>query len=631
MYVEYRFHLDHTAKQELRRRVPQFGYGLFGQVVYLDHYSRNINGVKEQWSDTVIRVIEGVFSIRKDFYIKNRISWCEDKMQRLAIEMAFDLFALKWSPSGRGLWAMGTDLMYFRGAMFLYNCALTKLEGTEDFCWLMDSLMCGAGVSAVLGDIKLNVGTGEKYYNIPDTREGWVHSVRLLLQHYLDRGPLPIFDYFMIRGKGEPLKMFGGTSSGAGPLIDLHDNIHYVADTNVAFAADLCNLIGCCVVAGNVRRSAEMLLSPPCEDFRNLKNTHINPYREPWGWMSNNTEILKEPEDFENIKLSSDGEPVGYLNQRNLQYGRLKMGEVTHVDEAIGVNPCGEIPLEHREVCNVAETLPTRCTDFNDWYRQIRNATFYTTTVALLPTHQPMTNAIIRKNRRIGVGIVDYIGWVARYGVAKIIKVMRTGYGVARQVNQFYAADAGVPESVRVTTIKPGGTMPKLAGCNPGISYPLSEYIIRRKRVSVGSEMADALIRAGIPYETDEYSDNTLCFEFPVYTGCRFKEPSLWQQALNLVTMQREWADNAVSNTLWYNGDEDLTNVAASIMPMIKSVSFIQRDGNKYAQMPEEAISFDEYCERTAALKPFDLSVSEDGVGESYCTGETCEILGDRG
>jgi ribonucleoside-triphosphate reductase (thioredoxin) len=641
MYVEHFFHLDHATKLELQSWPTSFGYGFFGELIYYDHYSRVINGKKERWADTVIRVIEGIFSIRKDYYIKNRIAWDETAMQHRAIVMAKDLHSLKWSPSGRGLWAMGTELMYTRGAMALYNCALSCTDNIiEDLCWTMDSLMFGAGVTVRMTQKPvLNNGSQESNtYKIPDTREGWVHSVRLQLQHYLAGGRSYSFDYSSIRAKGLPLKIFGGTASGAGPLIELHANIDYVfylwmagAISSELLLADLVNLIGCCVVTGNIRRSAEMIINGVNSAIRDYKNYNVNTYREPWGYMSNNSYSLESPRDFEVVDRRLDsGEHPGYVNGVNLQYGRLRHGDNCRIDNAVGVNPCGEIPLEDKEVCNVAETFPTRCEGIQEWLRQVNNATFYTSTVALLPTHQPVTNATIRKNRRIGVSIVDYVGWGCRHGNAKIIRAMRDGYNVARITNTQLANEAGVPESLRVTTVKPGGTIPKLAGCNPGISYANGRYIIRRKRVAKDSAIADILKRAGIPWEDDVVSAGTLVFEFPMDTKHTFTKPSLWQQAANLVTVQREWADNAVSNTLWYEPEERevVPTVAANIMPVVKSVSFMERDIMAYKQMPEEEISMMEYSRRLGELSHIDLhaAVKEDGSGEQYCTGETCSV-----
>ena len=95
-------------------------------------------------------------------------------------------------------------------------------------------------------------------YTIPDTREGWVESVRLLIESYF-YGVSPItFNYDLIRAAGEPIKGFGGVSSGADPLREVHEGIHQVLQKNidqpitVTTIVDIMNLIGKCVVAGNV-------------------------------------------------------------------------------------------------------------------------------------------------------------------------------------------------------------------------------------------------------------------------------------------------------------------------------------------------------------------------------------------
>ena len=124
-------------------------------------------------------------------------------------------------------------------------------------------------------------------YTIPDTREGWVESVRWLLNSYLIRGRRPIqFDYRLIRPAGTPIKTFGGTAAGAEPLKRLHHQIHRVLRGEVGkllgmvAIADIGNLIGVCVVSGNVRRSAEIFLGDlKDEAFLNLKNPKVFPER----------------------------------------------------------------------------------------------------------------------------------------------------------------------------------------------------------------------------------------------------------------------------------------------------------------------------------------------------------------
>ncbi len=224
---------------------------------------------------------------------------------------------------------------------------------------------------------------------------------------------------------------------------------------------------------------------------------------------------------------------------------------------------CGEIPLEAgfdnqgnrvREVCNISETFPTVCENVNEWYNACKYATFYCSTVSLLPTHQVSTNRVVARNRRIGIGLVGVNEWIENKNLSKVIKYLRKGYQIIRKENKSLANEAGVPESIRVTTVKPSGTVAKLVGKTPGIAYPNFEYMIRRVRVQRNHSIANILRQAGVPYEADYFSKNTDVFEFPLECGAisPVEEISLYQQAMNLVLLQREWADNSVSNTLMF-------------------------------------------------------------------------------
>ena len=90
----------------------------------------------------------------------------------------------------------------------------------------------------------------------------------MLLESYLKEPNLPrvIFDYSKIRSEGLPLKTFGGTSSGPGPLIRMHEEFRKMFDSRVGKTisgrdiVDIMNLIGKCVIAGNIRRVAEIAL-----------------------------------------------------------------------------------------------------------------------------------------------------------------------------------------------------------------------------------------------------------------------------------------------------------------------------------------------------------------------------------
>jgi intein/homing endonuclease len=214
---------------------------------------------------------------------------------------------------------------------------------------------------------------------------------------------------------------------------------------------------------------------------------------------------------------------------------------------------CGEQLQENKETCIIGETFPTVCNDLEKWLKACEYTTLYNSTVTLLPTHQPATNKVVARNRRIGVGLVDFTGWVNDIGMTKVIKSLRKGYKHIRKINREVNAEAGVPESIRVTTVKPGGTVPKLAGRTSGSMYPNFHFMLRRMRIARNSPIHQLLTDANVPYENDLVSANTDVFEFPVKMNINVPQSediSVWQQAMNLVILQREWSDNSVSNTL---------------------------------------------------------------------------------
>jgi len=650
-YVVHRFDLGKASVDRVRAASWSFGFGAFSEVVYHDNYSRRkAGGGIESWPDTILRVVNGVFSIRRDWHIKSRLRWDEKMWQEKAEEMALAFLQLRCGPPGRGYFAMGTDFVYERGAFALLNCCATKLHAAtldRDLGWAADALMCGGGVGFECvpdPSLKLSAPEGStRLYVVPDTREGWVESIEILVRSYMGHeGPVD-FDYSELRKAGEPIKTFGGTSAGPEPLRKLHERLRMTFErfcrgeiSVTRLKADLANQIGCCVVSGNVRRSAEILLgSAKDPEFLDLKDYSKYPEREEWGWMSNNSPRLAETEDFELIpsiaeRIQVRGEP-GFLNLRASQrFGRF--GRESH-DPADLWNPCAEIPLCDKEVCNLSEVYPSRCSGRAEIIRSAELACLYSSTVALLPTHRPETNAIVAKHRRIGVGMSGIADWTSKTSTAEATRTLRLSYLAVVEKNKKLARDAGVPASIRTTTMKPSGSVSLLAGVSPGGHYALGEFYIRRKRVSMNSPLRPLLDAAGYPCEKDVASDNTLVYEFPqAQAGVRTQaQAGVFEQALQLVMLQREWADNSVSFTLEFDPVTEgprLGNLLAQIAPMVKSVSAFPRK-NDYDQPPYEEITQREYKLRLRMVSEIDWAgYRSEGTGEAdkYCAGKTCEL-----
>ena len=348
------------------------------EIIFFRTYSRKKpDGSKETWVDACERVINGMYSLQKDHAKVNRLPWSDVKAHRSA-EEAFDrMFNFKWTPPGRGIWMMGTELVNkHRNSAALQNCAflstadIDKRDPGAAFGWLMEASMLGVGVGFDTKGSEKDITivpprvSGEEYV-IPDSREGWVESTRLLINAYLSNGVLPVFNYDEIRPAGEPIKTFGGTAAGPEPLIKLHEKLRELFEANVGkklnslMIMDIANLIGVCVVSGNVRRSAELAMgSLHDEDFLNAKNYDKHPERGEWGWMSNNSVEAQVGDDLSHIVegIALNGEPGVIWMDVTRDYGRL-IDPPNYKDwRAQGYNPCAEQSLESYEMCVSGDT-----------------------------------------------------------------------------------------------------------------------------------------------------------------------------------------------------------------------------------------------------------------------------------
>lgn len=356
-----RFRLDRAFVDSFRYAPAPFGFGALGELVYLRTYSRlKDDGAKEAWHETVERVVNGTYEMQRQWVEANDIGWKPAKAQRSAQEMYRRIFALKFSPPGRGLWAMGSPLTEER-RMFaaLNNCAFVSTAGmarepAKPFTFLMDASMLGIGVGFDTRGAGTCVVRGPcegpaTPYTIPDTREGWVESLQMLLEaHFLERPP-PDFSYDAIRPAGRPIRGFGGVSSGPGALRRMHVAVDEVlarergTPVSVTAIVDIMNHIGVCVVAGNVRRSAEISFGDPdCDEYIDLKNYDINPQRMEYGWSSNNSVFATLGMDYERVceRVRANGEP-GFAWLENMRcFGRMGHKEDYRDMRAAGGNPC---------------------------------------------------------------------------------------------------------------------------------------------------------------------------------------------------------------------------------------------------------------------------------------------------
>jgi len=625
-------------------------------------YSRlKSNGENEKWFETVRRVVEGTYSIQKRHILKYDLGWDESKAHRSAEEMYDRMFNMKFLPPGRGLWAMGTEIIE-RRALFpaLNNCSFVSTENLDKdlarpFMFLMDFSMLGVGVGFDIkgeGKIIIKKPIGEFNYVIPDSREGWVESLRLLLEAYFTGSALPQFNYSHIRLYGAPIRTFGGKSAGPGPLKKLHKQIVHMFENHNGKAitathiVDIMNMIGVCVVSGNARRSAQIVFGPAdSEEYLKLKDyewntdkktyTGSNAKRAEFGWLSNNSIYASIGMDYSRHaqQTARNGEP-GYLWLENAQaYGRMCDGPDWIDWRAVGANPCNEQTLESYEMCCLVETFPNHCSDIKDFKRTLKFAYLYAKTVTLGHTHWVETNRVQLRNRRIGASVSGLAQFIQKNSLNTLKKWLENGYDTIRHYDSIYSDWLAVPRSIKTTSIKPSGSVSLLPGATPGLHFPESRYYLRRIVIAKNSKLVPFIKKAGYPIE--DYRDEpetSLSVAIPVDVGevRTIDEVSMWEQLETAAFMQKYWADNQVSCTVTFKPHEakDIQNALNYYQYRLKGISFLPRmEKGAYAQMPYEAITKEKYEELTKGIKTLKFkSIAEDAVAEKYCDTEVCTI-----
>ena len=802
-----RFKLSDQFVNQYKDTKVDWGFQGLGYFIFKNTYARNITDDTgktirtEQWFETVRRCVEGAYSYQKIHCRNLGLPYDNMKAQRSAKKMYQKIFNFKFTPPGRGLWMSGTQYVYKHGSAAMNNCAFVSTQhidqkNTLPFEWVFNYLMLGIGCSFdVLGADKILIKQPQEVnswtkevvmFKVPDSRQGWVEALKWKLKAYFDGKPMPQFDYSLIRQKGEPIKGFGGISSGYEPLESLLNIIDEILKPmigkkiSISNIVDIMNHIAKTVVAGNVRRSAQLALGDiDSEEYINLKNPQLNQDKLlSHRWASNNSVYAYAGQtDYKKIipNLLKNGQPgiVWIDNCRNYsrmgngvdysdtnvmgvnpcvtgdtlvhtkEYGQIRMdrlvwfynngykvnvlsrnldsnkneykpvifGALTRKDtpvvtlvlnnnialkitpdhkvwcvnrndyviaqrltpddyvllsdqqvvkvatlmqfgnsdvfditvqdnhnfygNSILIHNCAQIPLQSYELCNLVQVYPSKHESVEQFLETLKYAYLYAKSVTLVNTQSAQTNAVMLKNRRIGVSLTGIIDAFVKFGRRNFLEHWcAVGYTKIKEYDKKYSDWLCIPKSIKTTTVKPSGTCSILAGVSSGVHYPHSQYYIRRIRLQKESEYLDILRDAGYHIQPDVYNpDSTFVVQFPVKTqnfSKGKKNVCMYEQLNNAADLQRYWSDNAVSVTVTVKQNQyDQIETALQIFQdKLKTVSFLPEDTSIYKQLPFEQISEQKYLQMKSKIKPnLNLvTISNGGKGQRFCNNDTCQI-----
>lgn len=599
-----------------------------GYLTFKRTYARRMGEASdaptEEFTDTVDRVVEATTQQLK-------VDFTPAELARLR----YYLLTLKGMVAGRFLWTLGTDTVNRLGLASLQNCAFTVVdEPVAPFTWAMDLLMLGSGVGYNIQRENVakippvnetfrrpqRLDTNDADFIVPDSREGWVSLLAKTLKaaFIADKKTTFTFSTKMIRGKGAPIKGFGGTASGPEDLCWGIEQISIILEKRAGKnirpidALDIMNIIGAVVVAGNVRRSAQIAIGD-CDDVEYLLAKRWDLGNIPsWRAMSNNSVACDDIRDLHEYfwdGYEGKGEPYGLINL-SLSRAIGRLGETQYPDPDVqGYNPCAEQSLADKETCCLAEVYLPNIE--NKWelldvvkllYRINKHS-------LALPCHQPGTEAIVHKNMRMGIGITGFL-----QATEEQKSWLNETYLALREYDKSYSEEHGFPPSVKLTTVKPSGTLSLLPGVTPGCHPAYARYMKRRIRISSDHPLVNVCREHGYHVEYQQNFDgsedrSTVVVEFPFRHpdhAVLAKDITALEQLKVVKWLQKHWSDNSVSCTVYYR-KEELPEIKAYLKKHYKtahkSLSFLLHSDHGFKQAPLEEITKEQYDALVANTK----------------------------
>lgn len=667
-YIEYKTKRDiqrskHKLTDEFLARYPDYPEEMdeLAKFVYIRTYSRWLpdKNRRETWKETCARAVNGNCS-----YLPT-----EDGEP----EKLFDnMFYFRQRVSGRMLWMGGTEALD-KTPLAAYNCSGMVMDSLKAFEELFYLLMVGTGVGCrVLKEdiaklphfhtdkeiyhVKTPVPQGstlehtnaKRYGNslvitVGDSKEGWCEALGEYLNGMTDVTLHSIsLDYSYIRPQGAPLKTFGGYASGFKSLKEMFDKLHKIITKESTDGklrplnvSDMCNIIGQNVVAGGTRRTAELILfSPDDEEMLHAKE-NLDP-EHYFRYMSNNSMYLEEKPSREQLtkimkSIKETAEP-GFIN--------VQAAKERRADFAI-VNPCAEIMLPNKAVCNLTNINVSKFIDErgNVMIPQLKEACRLSARACYRLTEPELElkdwSEIHHRDRLIGCSITGWqdavSGNLSKSDQEALLMLMKMWINEA--ANE-YADENQSPRPVLYTTVQPDGTGGLISNCSAGVHYNHSPYYYRRVRISTNSPLYQAVKHLkGWQIDNEVGQDdngNTKVITFPCKSKSLITKNNVTalEQLEQYKMMQRYYVDHNTSITVTVKDDEwdDVVDWLDKNWQYVVGISFLSLNQTYYPLMPYEECTKEQYIELKEKMEPLDHELVNRYEFELQTVGKDFEI-----
>lgn len=630
----------------------------YRNFIAVSRYSRWLEeeGRRETWAETVARYINFMRKHVETNYPDSIPAsfWVDAEKAILNHEVM---------PSMRGLMTAGPALE--RENLAQFNCSFIAIDDVRAFDESLYVLMNGVGLGfsveqehvsklPVIADSFRSAGTT---IVVADSKAGWAKAFRELIA-LLYQGQIPIVDVSNVRPAGARLKTFGGRASGPQPLVDLFD--FTIGTFKKAAGRKLTSLechdimckIGDVVVVGGVRRSALISLSDLGDyDMAKAKSGawwEPHPHRR----LANNSAVY--------YKKPSIGEFLqewGHLYEsKSGERGIVNLGSMRHspfaprrdLSQVQGLNPCGEILLRSKQLCNLTEVIVRPEDTVGKLHSKVRIATILGTIQSSL-TNFKYLRKIWKDNcdeeRLLGVSLTGQMGHTlmnGSEGFDTLGETLRSLKDTAIRINQRYAKSMGINPSTAITTGKPSGTVSQLTNSASGGHTWFDSMYERTVRADNKDPLTQFMKDVGIPHEPDVMApETTTVFSFPI----KAPEGALTRNDVNAIDQleiwkvyKENWTEHNPSVTISVRESEwiAVADWMYDNWEVVGGISFLPHDDHTYKQAPYQPLDAVQHKNLEMSMpKHIDWSMlsayeTEDTTTGSQtlsCTAGNCEVV----
>jgi hypothetical protein len=396
-------------------------------------------------------------------------------------------------------------------------------------------------------------------------------------------------------------------------------------------------------------------------------------------------EIGRFMKEWLSLYESKSGER-GMINREAMQSHVRCKCPTRNPNQDFLVNPCGEIILPNKGLCNLTEVV-IRADDTPATLRaKVQKATILGTWQCTLTDYKyvsPKWKENAEKERLLGVsltGIMDNIFMSGRHkpvpksayktvtydSFGREVSVPKrtkrgsdqddeiddpwAGYtlptfleelrDLAIETNRIWADKLHINASVAITTVKPSGTVSQLVDSASGIHTRHARFYIRTVRGDIKDPLTTFLIDAGVPNERDVMKPNdTVVFSFPMEapTGCITRDDQDVISQLEICKLYNEhWCQHKVSVTINVRESEWMKTGSWvwDNFDTTSGISFLPHSEHVYKQAPYQECTEEQYRAAAAAmpkinwkkLRRYETTDMTTGAKELACSAGGCEL-----